>query len=60
MSDSRETGTGDGGERDSREGTPAKHTYEAPRLIPMGNARDLLASSSGTKMDFSPPPANRP
>jgi hypothetical protein len=26
-------------------------TYEAPRLTPLGNARDLLAGSTGTKFD---------
>ena len=31
-------------------GSPAS-TYEPPRLTPLGNARDLLAATTGTKFD---------
>lgn len=29
--------------------------YERPKLIPLGNARDLLAVKTGTQVDGSPP-----
>jgi hypothetical protein len=38
---------------------PAARRYEAPTLILVGNARDLLAGRAGTVMDATPPPATQ-
>jgi hypothetical protein len=57
MLDERVSGNGRGpgkqieGERALSVSEVVPATYEPPRLTPLGNARDLLAGTSGTKFD---------
>ena len=51
MSDGASKGTGEqgGGMPDD-----SKRVYEPPKLVHVGNARDLLAGASGTQPDGAP------
>jgi hypothetical protein len=45
----------DSSRRDGADAAARDLPYEAPRLVPLGNARDLLAAAFGTHLDAAPP-----